>query len=117
MSSSDDLTSPPFYQVSDDNRAGLVVIAAVVFLIYAILGVGAKLVIRLNIASVKAHDTILITGMMLYFVETVCIIVACNNGLGQHQDVISQEDVNLSSKVKEKQIMLCLFILLIDLAF
>ena len=96
-----DTAAPPFYALTNDNHAAVVVVAAVTFLIYAILGIGAKLLIRLNIASLKGHDTVLIAGAVLYFAETVCVIVACNNGLGQHKDAVSLDVFEEYSKVGE----------------
>lgn len=89
----------PFYPLTDSNHAGLVVMAAVIFLIYAVLGVGAKLVIRFNITSLKSHDSVLLVGTLLYLVQTICIVAACNHGLGQHQDALSEHDYNEVSKV------------------
>ncbi|EFX06279.1 integral membrane protein [Grosmannia clavigera kw1407] len=89
----------PFYPLSDVNHSGLVVLAAVIFLIYAVLGVGAKLIIRFNITSIKSHDVILLVGALLYFVQTVCIIVACNRGIGLHQDTVSAHDYNQVGKL------------------
>ena len=94
-----DTAAPPFYPLTEDNHAAVIVVAAVTFLIYAILGIVAKLLIRLNIASLKGHDSVLLAGAVFYFAETVCVIVACNNGLGQHRDAISTETFEKYSKV------------------
>jgi hypothetical protein len=97
--SSDDQAAPPFYALTDDDHAALVVVAALVFLIYGILAIITKLLIRLNIASMKAHDTVLLAGSIIYLIQTICIIVACNAGLGRHQDVISTESFERFSKL------------------
>lgn len=97
-----DESSAPFYPLTKDNHAAVVVVAAVTFLIYAILGIVAKLLIRLNIASLKGHDSILLAGTVFYFVETICIIVACNHGLGRHRADLSSETFEQYSKVSPR---------------
>ncbi|CAM1503634.1 Fc.00g012250.m01.CDS01 [Cosmosporella sp. VM-42] len=96
---SSDTAAPPYYALSDDNHAALVVVAAVVFLIYGVLAIVTKLLIRLNIVSMKAHDIVLLVGSILYFIQTVCVVVACNAGLGRHQDVVSTDSFERFSKL------------------
>ncbi|EXF82283.1 hypothetical protein CFIO01_08170 [Colletotrichum fioriniae PJ7] len=88
-------SDPPFYALAEDNQAALVVVASLIFLIYAIVGISLKLIIRLNITSLKRHDVILLAATGLLLSQTVCIIIACNNGLGHHQDVV--EPYNLEA--------------------
>ncbi|KAG7048381.1 integral membrane protein [Colletotrichum scovillei] len=84
---------PPFYALTGDDQAALVVVASLIFLIYAIVGISLKLIIRLNITSLKSHDVILLAATGLLLSQTVCIIIACNHGLGHHQDVVELYDL------------------------
>ncbi|KAF4951202.1 hypothetical protein FSARC_12982 [Fusarium sarcochroum] len=91
--------APPFYPLTESNHAALVVVTAVIFLIYAILGIVGKMIIRLNIASLKDFDLGLLIAAALYFIQTACVIAACSNGLGEHRDTISDADFNRFSKL------------------
>lgn len=91
---------PPFYELTSDNRAGVVAVASIIALIYAIIALGIKFFIRLNITSVQDFDIVLFVGIIVYVAQTACVLVACNNGLGQHQDAISEEQFDGASKVR-----------------
>ncbi|KAF7561280.1 hypothetical protein G7046_g2890 [Stylonectria norvegica] len=95
----DSPAAPPFYPLADDQHGALVVVAAIIFLIYAVLGIVAKSLIRLQIASMKLHDVMLLVAGLLYFIQTICVIVACNNGLGQHQSELSSVNFARYSKL------------------
>lgn len=95
-----DISKEPFYPLTDDNRAALVVVAAVVFLIYAVIALIIKLLIRLNITSMRDFDIILIAGTVTYIAQTACVVVASNNGLGQHQEALSAGQFEAYSKVR-----------------
>lgn len=99
--STDSPAAPAFYPLTKDDHAALVVVASVVFLIYAILGTITKLLIRLNITSMRDYDYTLLGGLVVYFVQTACVIAACNKGLGMHRDDISSHDFERYSKVSE----------------
>lgn len=90
---------PPFYALTGDDQAALVVVASLIFLIYAIVGISLKLIIRLNITSLKSHDVILLAATGLLLSQTVCIIIACNHGLGHHQDVVELYDLEAFHEV------------------
>lgn len=94
-----DQAAPPLYPLTDDDHGALVVVAAIIFLVYAIVGLITKLFIRLNITSMQNHDFVLLAGAILYFLQTILIIVACNYGLGQHQDTLSESSLEGFSKV------------------
>ncbi|KAF4997503.1 hypothetical protein FGRMN_3867 [Fusarium graminum] len=94
--------APPFYPLAEDNHAALVVVTAIIFFIYAIFGIIGKLIIRLNITSMKDFDVLLLASTLLYFVQTVCVIAACSNGLGEHRDAISDDDFMRFSKVGKR---------------
>ncbi|RFN55663.1 hypothetical protein FIE12Z_60 [Fusarium flagelliforme] len=91
--------APPFYPLTEDNHAALVVVTAVIFLIYAIPGIIGKLIIRLNIKSMNDFDLGSLAAALIYFVQTACVVAACNNGLGEHRDAISENGFNHFSKL------------------
>ncbi|KAF4441127.1 hypothetical protein FACUT_2895 [Fusarium acutatum] len=91
--------APPFYPLTESNHAALVVITAVIFFIYAILGIIGKLIIRLNITSMKDFDVGLLIAALLYFIQTACVVAACDHGLGEHRDALSDEDFGRFSKL------------------
>ncbi|KAG5657800.1 hypothetical protein KAF25_007833 [Fusarium avenaceum] len=93
--------APPFYPLTDDNHAALVVITAIIFFIYAMFGIIGKMIIRLNITSMKDFDVLLLAAALLYFVQTTCVIAACSRGLGEHRDAISEDDFIRFSKVRK----------------
>ncbi|KAJ4162036.1 hypothetical protein BFJ63_vAg8492 [Fusarium oxysporum f. sp. narcissi] len=91
--------APPFYPLTESNHAALVVITAVIFFIYAILGIIGKLIIRLNITSMKDFDVGLLIAALLYFIQTACVIAACSHGLGEHRDDLSDGNFGRFSKL------------------
>ncbi|KAF4446980.1 hypothetical protein F53441_9451 [Fusarium austroafricanum] len=91
--------APPFYPLTDTNHAALVVITAVIFFIYALLGIVGKLIIRLNITSMKDFDFGLLVSALFYFIQTAIVIAACSHGLGEHRDALSDEDFERFSKL------------------
>ncbi|KAI5456625.1 hypothetical protein BGZ63DRAFT_395911 [Mariannaea sp. PMI_226] len=105
-----DPVSPPFYPFTHDNHAALVVVASLTFFIYAVIGMAIKLLIRLNITSLKDYDFTLLVSLLLYFAETACVIAASNNGLGQHRDAITDADFLRYSKLIYVSRILALFI-------
>lgn len=94
--------APPLYPLSDTNRAALVVVTSLVFFIYALLGVVAKIVIRFKITFIKSHDVLLLIAIVLYFIQTVCVINACNAGLGQHIDQLDQPTIHRFYQVSRR---------------
>jgi hypothetical protein len=91
--------APPFYPLTESNHAALVVVTAIVFFIYAILGIVSKLIIRFNITSMKDFDIGLLVSALIYFIQTACVVAACSHGLGEHRDAISDDDFIHFSKV------------------
>ncbi|KAL0944672.1 uncharacterized protein CTRU02_202559 [Colletotrichum truncatum] len=94
-----DQPAPPFYALREDDKAALVVVTSLIFLIYAVVGIILKLVIRLNITSLKSHDVLLLASLLLLFMETILVIAACNRGLGRHQDTVGPEDLTAFHKL------------------
>ncbi|KAF4890789.1 hypothetical protein CGCF415_v013567 [Colletotrichum fructicola] len=91
--------APPFYALKEDDKAALAVVSALVFLIYAIIGITLKLIIRLNITSLKAHDVLLLMSVALLFVQTTFVITACNHGLGRHQNALRPTELEAFYKL------------------
>ncbi|KAK1640783.1 hypothetical protein BDP81DRAFT_478400 [Colletotrichum phormii] len=89
---------PPFYALTEDDQAALVVVASLIFLIYAVIGISLKLIIRLNITSLKSHDVVLLFATSLLLSQTICIIVACKFGLGRHQNTVDSHDLDTFHK-------------------
>lgn len=83
----------PLFPVSDDNHAAWVVVATLVFLTYAILGVGAKIIVRFNLLGIHINDIIVLVGTVLLIIESVCVLLACNErvGLGRHQQSLDPD--------------------------
>ncbi|KAJ0359482.1 hypothetical protein COL154_008266 [Colletotrichum chrysophilum] len=73
--------APPFYALKEDDKAALAVVSALVFLIYAIIGITLKLIIP------------------LLFVQTTFVITACNHGLGRHQNALRPTELEAFYKV------------------
>ncbi|TDZ99647.1 hypothetical protein C8034_v000022 [Colletotrichum sidae] len=80
--------APPLYALAENDKGALAVVSALVFFIYAVIGIALKLIIRLNITSLKSHDLVLLASVVLLFVETALVVAACNHGLGRHQDTL-----------------------------
>lgn len=89
----------PFYPLSDTNHAGWVVIASLVFFVYAVLGLVAKIVLRFNITSLKLHDILLVAATISLFVQTICVLLSAGTGLGQHQKSLEQATLERYNKV------------------
>ncbi|KAL3299041.1 integral membrane protein, partial [Colletotrichum asianum] len=83
----------------EDDKAALAVVSALVFLIYAIIGITLKLIIRLNITSLKTHEVLLLISVALLFLQTTFVITACNHGLGRHQNVIQPAELKAFYKL------------------
>jgi energy-coupling factor transporter transmembrane protein EcfT len=97
-----DESAPPLYQLSDTNHAAWVVVASIIFFTYALLAVVAKVLIRFKITSLQSHDVLLIFAILLFFAQTVCVILSCNVGLGQHQDQLTADSAAQYSKVNKR---------------
>lgn len=95
-----DNESEPFFHVTLDNHAGWVVIVTVSFVVYAILGVSAKLVYRLQLTAIKSYDWAVIVAMLLALVQSILVVNACHHGLGQHQAALPESTFETSSKVR-----------------
>lgn len=94
----DDRILPPYYAVSADNHAAWVVATSIIFLIYSAFAVGGKIVLRFNVTFVKLPDICLIGALLILVVQTALIIVACNNGLGQHTPSLVPASFETESK-------------------
>lgn len=96
-------TAAPFYPLTETNHAGWVVIASLVFLVYALLGLVAKIVLRFNITSLKYYDLLLVFATVLFILQTICILLAADSGLGQHLNTLSETALVRYNKVFRHQ--------------
>jgi len=92
--------SEPFFQATSDNHAGWVVIVTVSFVIYAILGVSAKLIYRLQLTAMKLYDWAVVVAMLLALVQSILVVNACHHGLGQHQAALPNSKFDVFLKVR-----------------
>jgi hypothetical protein len=92
-------SAPAVFPVTDSNHTAIVVVVSLVSLVYAILAVVAKNIIRFNFTSPKIHDVCLLFATLFLVGETVCIIFACQAGLGQHQQGLCDGQVQQYTKV------------------
>lgn len=90
---------PPLYPFVDDNHASWVVIFSIVFYIYSLMAVAAKIFIRFHLLTLQSYDFALILGMICLFVQTAVVITACNSGLGRHFDSLSVDELIRYQKV------------------
>lgn len=91
--------SPASYPLSKNNIAAWVVVAAITCLIHTIGLVAVKLAIRYKAAGWRPNDTALALGAAILIVQTICVILACDHGLGKHRYELEREDLLLFSKV------------------
>ena len=91
--------APPLFPLSPTNHSAWVVIPAVVSLTYSIMGVAAKIISRMHLSAMRLYDWLIIVSAIFAFVETVCIIGACKNGLGQHIEALSTTNLDNFARV------------------
>jgi hypothetical protein len=94
-----DQESPAFFQISRQNHSPWVAVVSVSFIAYSILGVAAKIISRLHLGALKSYDCLIIFSTILAFCQTICVIVACKHGLGQHQAALSSRSLSIYAKV------------------
>lgn len=99
MASSSYQAGPPWLELTSDNHAAWIVVATLIFYIYAILSVITKLLIRFNIIGLQPNDYVLLAGTITWTVAVVCLFQACKFGLGQHQSTLETEELIEYSKV------------------
>lgn len=80
---------PAFFQLTDDDHAAWVVVITITFFVYTFGAVTAKLSIRYRASGWRPNDTVLALGLVVLFVQTVCVVVSCQIGLGKHQDALT----------------------------
>ncbi|KAK8852205.1 hypothetical protein PGQ11_014684 [Apiospora arundinis] len=101
----------PWYSATDENRTAKVVVPTLIFFIYALMAVVAKNTLRFNWTTVKAHDVLLIIAMVLLLVETICVVLSCNHGLGLHASRLAAEQLSRFDKLTFAADLLSLFVL------
>jgi hypothetical protein len=93
--------------VDSDNHSAWIVVVSITFLVYATIGVTAKILSRfrrssVSIDSLKTYDWAVMGGLALLPIQTALIIVACRHGLGQHEVDISSSDLVALRKVSSE---------------
>ena len=89
-----EVEAPAYFQISPQNHSPWVAVTSVVFLIYSVLAVVAKIVSRLHITGVKLYDWLIIIAILAAFGETILVIAACKNGLGQHEPALTSSQLS-----------------------
>lgn len=62
-------SAPPYYAITGDNHSAWVIVTSVVFLVYLIMGVAAKIALRINLTSIRAPDICLMAGLVSHVYE------------------------------------------------
>lgn len=90
---------PPFFPISADNHSPWVVVTSVVFVVYSILAVVAKIISRVHVNSIAIYDYLIIAATVVAFVQTICMVGASRHGLGQFEAQVLPEDLEEYQKV------------------
>lgn len=96
---SDD-TYPPYFAITERDQSAWVVVVSIVFFIYSLLIVTAKIVIQGRTISLKAFDYMLIVGIIILFAETAVTVASCKTGLGRHLVDLTRAERALYNKVR-----------------
>jgi hypothetical protein len=92
-------TYPPLYPLSNDNRAGVVVITAVVTAVFTLIVLTIKCSVRPGVSITNPSDIVILISITTYLIETAFVVVACNHGLGQPQGVLPANNVETVKRV------------------
>lgn len=90
---------PAIFPLTEDDHAAWVVVITITFFIYTFGAVTAKLSVRYKAAGWRPNDTVLAVGLLVLFVQSVCVVTSCTNGLGKHQDSVASEDLDKFDRV------------------
>lgn len=90
---------PAIFPLTEDNRAAWVVVITVTFFIYTFGAVTTKLSIRYKAAGWRPNDTVLAFGLLILFVQSLCVVSSCKHGLGEHQHAVTSEGVEKFDRV------------------
>lgn len=80
-----DAAHPALFPLTEDNHAAWVVVITITFFIYTFGAVTTKLSIRYKAAGWRPTDTVLALGLLILFVQSICMVASCQIGLGKHQ--------------------------------
>lgn len=119
----DEGTPSPYFTVSSEDHAGWLVVVSIVFLIYSVMGVVGKIILKVNMTSMRNPDFILIASLVfssngghwsctdrdkaLLLIQTVFIVSACNKGLGRHSASLDAEQFDTFAKVRSHKCWVC----------
>ena len=79
----------PYFKVAATNHAAWIVAVTITFLVYAMMGVMAKILYRLRLTAVKSYDWFVVSALLVAFAQSILLIRACVHGLGKHQAILS----------------------------
>lgn len=90
---------PAIFALTEDDRAAWVVVITITFFIYTFGAVTTKLSVRYKAAGWRPNDTVLALGLLILFVQSICVVSSCKNGLGKHQHALTSEGVERFDRV------------------
>lgn len=102
-------TSSPLFTVTGDDHAGWVVVISIVFFIYSLLSVTAKLIIQFRLVTLQAFDYFIVVGAVILLVQTVLTVASCSSGLGKHIRALDLTDLTRYNQASSSQRMINFF--------
>lgn len=90
---------PAIFPLPEDDRAAWVVVITIAFFIYTFGAVTTKLSVRYKAAGWRPNDTVLALGLLIFSVQSICVVSSCKNGLGKHQHAVTSEGVKKFDRV------------------
>ena len=117
---SDSIVMPAFQQVTPNNHGPWVVVTCYILLPLTVLVVFTRLVTRLQVArTLNLSDGLIVVSMVyweictiaastwlntsvqiLAIAQTICVTLACNNGLGRHRNTLNESSYDTYSKAR-----------------
>jgi hypothetical protein len=102
-----DTSAEPFFASNSTQHAAWIVVVTITFLIYAVGGVVAVLVVRKRTGSPRFYDLLLIGALLVSLAQAVVLIRACHDGLGTRQLTMSSSSIDTVHKVWLKNHAIC----------
>jgi hypothetical protein len=97
---------PALFPSTDEKQAGWLVVSTIVFLVYSAFGVSAKVIIRARLRKLELYDLTVVAALLLAFAQSIVVIRACVNGLGQHRTELSSRALETIQKVFQEIVLL-----------
>lgn len=94
-------SSGPFFDANENDQAAIVMIASLAALLVMIATVAPKvLVCRRASIPLNTWDYILYLGVVFTIIQTACVILAVESGLGKHLSAISSHEQEEIKRVR-----------------